>query len=217
MIHLGLIGNVLSVIGADVKAALPAALAYAQPTSETTPLSTRVSREARLRQMVDQYMDFVGRVLRNAGTISTLKSYSSPACRAVSTPPVTNIVFSTFINLISLPRKSWVFVQNRLHIALLCGGAGIVFGLVESAAYVWLYAPDHPDWYPWFRFTVPVGLHAIASFTVGLGLDWRVVEWVNQGTRLPRRTRNSYIAGVLIHATYNTAAAILALSGVFDF
>jgi RNA polymerase sigma-70 factor (ECF subfamily) len=68
VIHLGLIGNVLSVIGADVKAALPAALAYAQPTSETTPLSSRVPREARLRQLVDQYMDFVGRVLRNAGT-----------------------------------------------------------------------------------------------------------------------------------------------------
>ncbi len=70
VIHFGLLGNVLSVIGADVKAALPATLAYSQPTiePETPPLTSRVPREARLRQMVDSYMDFVARVLRNAGT-----------------------------------------------------------------------------------------------------------------------------------------------------
>ena len=112
----------------------------------------------------------------------------------------------------------WPFAMaNRFYVACLCGLAGIVFGLLESAIYVWLYVPDHPDWFPLFRFTVPILLHATASFTVGLGLNRGVVEWVNAGTRMPRRSRNFYIAGVLIHATYNTIAVALAIGGVFDF
>jgi hypothetical protein len=106
---------------------------------------------------------------------------------------------------------------SRLYRASLCAGAGIVFGLIESAVYVWIYAPEHPDWYPVFRFTVPVTLHSVASFTVGLGLDWRVPEWVSHGTPLPGRARNFYFAGVTIHAVYNTSAVVLALLGVFDF
>jgi RsiW-degrading membrane proteinase PrsW (M82 family) len=108
-------------------------------------------------------------------------------------------------------------LTNRLYRAALCASAGLVFGLIESAVYVWIYATDAPDWYPVFRFTVPVSLHMIASFTVGLGLDRAIVRWVNHGGRLPRKTRNFYFGGVAIHAIYNTTAVILALSGVFDF
>ncbi len=118
-----------------------------------------------------------------------------------------------YLSLLRWPRA----LESRLYRAILCAGAGTVFGLIESAVYVYVYAPGHPDWYPLFRFTIPVALHTIASFTVGLGLDWRVLEWVNRGTRLPKRTRNFYIAGVGIHAAYNTAAVIMAILGVLDF
>jgi RsiW-degrading membrane proteinase PrsW (M82 family) len=118
-----------------------------------------------------------------------------------------------FLALACWPRA----LESRLYRALLCAGAGAVFGLVESAVYVWVYAPDHPDWYPAFRFTIPVFLHALASFTVGLGLDWRVVDWVNHGTRLPKRARNFYFAGVTMHSIYNTTAVVLVFAGVFDF
>jgi RsiW-degrading membrane proteinase PrsW (M82 family) len=118
-----------------------------------------------------------------------------------------------FLALVRWPRA----MGSRLYRALLCAGAGVVFGLIESAVYVFVYAPDHPDWYPAFRFTIPVALHALASFTVGLGLDWRVPEWVNHGTKPPKRARNFYFAGVTMHATYNTLAVVLTFAGVFDF
>jgi RsiW-degrading membrane proteinase PrsW (M82 family) len=118
-----------------------------------------------------------------------------------------------FLSLVRWPRA----MTSRLYRALLCAGAGAVFGLIESAVYVFVYAPDHPDWYPAFRFTIPVFLHALASFVVGLGLDHRVVDWVNHGSRLPRRARNFYFAGVTMHATYNTLAVVLTFAGVFDF
>jgi RsiW-degrading membrane proteinase PrsW (M82 family) len=118
-----------------------------------------------------------------------------------------------FLALVRWPQA----LGSRMYRALLCAGAAVVFGLIESVVYVYVYAPDHPDWYPLFRFTVPVMLHAAASFTVGLGIDRRLPEWVNHGTRLPKRTRNFYLAGVGIHAVYNTGATVLALFGVFDF
>jgi hypothetical protein len=108
-------------------------------------------------------------------------------------------------------------LTNRLYVALLCAGAGIVFGLVESTMYVFVYATDQGDWYPYFRYTIPVALHGIASFTVGLGLDRTIVDWVNRGAPFPKRTRRFYLAGVTIHGIYNSTAVILAVSGVLDF
>ena len=117
-----------------------------------------------------------------------------------------------FLALVRWPRA----LTNRLYRAVLCAGAGLVFGLIESTLYVLIYADDAPDWFPIFRFTVPVTLHMVASFTVGLGLNYRITEWVNRGTKLPTRTIVFYALGVGIHAVYNTIAVILSLSGVFD-
>lgn len=118
-----------------------------------------------------------------------------------------------FLSMVRWPRA----LTNRLYVALLCAGAGTVFGLIESAIYIWVYVDDAPDWFPLFRFTVPVAMHALASFTVGLGLSRGVVDWVNHGTRLPKRARNFYFAGVGLHALYNTSAVILYVSGITDY
>jgi hypothetical protein len=92
-----------------------------------------------------------------------------------------------------------------------------VFGYIESAVYVFIYVPDHPEWYEWFRFTVNPAGHALFSFVVGLGLDRGVVDWATTGAKLSRRTVNFYMAGAGLHAAFNTAAVILALADVFDF
>jgi RsiW-degrading membrane proteinase PrsW (M82 family) len=108
-------------------------------------------------------------------------------------------------------------LHNRLYVALLCAGAGIVFGLIESSMYVFVYERDQGASYTYFRYTIPVAVHALASFTVGLGLDRRIVEWVNRGIRIPARTRRFYLGGVTIHAVYNTMVTILYLFGVLEF
>jgi hypothetical protein len=107
-------------------------------------------------------------------------------------------------------------MTSRLYRAVLCGLAGAVFGFIESTLYVIAFADDAPAWFPEFRFTVPVAMHTIASYTVGLGLSAAVVDWVNRGGKLPREARNHYFAGVAIHATYNALAVALSLAGVFD-
>ncbi|HVP06119.1 MAG TPA: PrsW family glutamic-type intramembrane protease [Dehalococcoidia bacterium] len=108
-------------------------------------------------------------------------------------------------------------LRNRLYVAILCACAGIVFGLVESTIYVFVYARDQGASYTLFRYTVPVAIHGIASFTVGLGMSRGVVEWVNRGAPVPPRARRFYLAGVTIHGTYNIVVTILYVVGVLQF
>ncbi len=63
---------------------------------------------------------------------------------------------------------------------------------------------------------MPVALHATASFIVGLGLTYAVVNWVNGRGKLPKSSRNFYLAGVLLHAVYNTSVVILSVAGVIN-
>ncbi|MDO8613235.1 MAG: PrsW family glutamic-type intramembrane protease [Dehalococcoidia bacterium] len=118
-----------------------------------------------------------------------------------------------FLALVRWPQA----LRGQLYRALLCAGAGVVFGLLESLVYVTIYAPDHPDWYVPFRFSVPVAMHAGASYVVGLGVGAGVVDWVNGRGPLPKTSRNYYVAGVAIHALYNLTAVTLALAGPLDF
>ncbi len=108
-------------------------------------------------------------------------------------------------------------LTNQLYVAVLCAISGLVFGLLESAMYVLVYAPDESASYAYFRFTIPVAMHMLASFVVGLGLTHAVVRWVSRAQPLPKRSRNFYLAGVTIHAIYNTTAVALELSGVLNF
>lgn len=107
-------------------------------------------------------------------------------------------------------------LRNRLFVACLCAVSGVIFGLIESWVYVNIYVDDPSDAYRTFRYTVPVTLHAVASFIVGLGVTRAVVDWVDGRRPLPKSTRNFYIAGVVLHSVYNTGAVVLWLTGVFD-
>jgi hypothetical protein len=107
-------------------------------------------------------------------------------------------------------------LRGQLHTAMLTALAGVTFGLIESVIYVTLYYPEGGDGYVLFRFTIPVGLHAIASLVVGLGLSRSLIDWANGQVPLPKSARNFYIAGVLIHAIYNTSAVVVGYPGAFD-
>jgi RsiW-degrading membrane proteinase PrsW (M82 family) len=108
-------------------------------------------------------------------------------------------------------------LRNQLYIALLCAAAGLIFGILEAIVYLYVYVPDHSARFKLYRLTIPLALHAVASYTVGLGLDRRIVGVVNRGDPLPKRTRNFYLAGVGLHAAFNTGVTILSVAGFVDF
>lgn len=107
-------------------------------------------------------------------------------------------------------------LRGQLHTALLAALAGLSFGVIEAVVYVTLYVPDPPAWFVTYRFTVPLFLHATASFIVGLGINRGLLDWARAGSPLPKATRNFYLAGIGLHATFNTVATALVLAGVFD-
>ena len=108
-------------------------------------------------------------------------------------------------------------LTSQIFTALLCALSGVVFGVIESFVYVTLYVEDPSDEFVVFRFSVPLGLHATCSFLVGLGLNQQVIDWAAGRSKLPRASRNFFIAAVALHAAYNTMAVILSLSGILDF
>ncbi|HEX5368218.1 MAG TPA: PrsW family glutamic-type intramembrane protease, partial [Dehalococcoidia bacterium] len=106
---------------------------------------------------------------------------------------------------------------GRLHTATLTAISGLCFGLIESYVYVHVYNPGGSADYRLFRYTVPVAMHVIGSFVVGLGLNRSLIDWAAGRSGLSKSTRNFYLAGVLLHITYNVTVAALVLTGVLSF
>ncbi len=95
-------------------------------------------------------------------------------------------------------------LRGQLHTAFLASMAGLSFGVAEAVVYVTLYVPDAPAWFVAYRFTLPLFLHATASFIVGLGINPGLLDWASRGAPLPKATRNFYLAGIGLHAVFNT-------------
>lgn len=106
---------------------------------------------------------------------------------------------------------------GRVHIATLAAISGLCFGLIESYFYTTYYYPEGGAAYELFRFTVPVTMHGLASFIVGLGLSRGIIDWAAGRGEFPKATRNFYIAAVLLHAIYNTTVVALDFAGVLEF
>ena len=60
---------------------------------------------------------------------------------------------------------------------------------VEAVVYVTVYVPDASDWFLTYRFTIPLLLHATASFIVGLGINESLLAWAKGGSPFPKATR----------------------------
>ena len=107
-------------------------------------------------------------------------------------------------------------LRGQLYTALLAAVAGLSFGVIEAVVYVTLYVPDPPAWFVTYRFAVGPALHATASFIVGLGINRGLLDWARAGSPLPKATRNFYLAGIGLHAAFNTVAFALVLSDVIN-
>jgi RsiW-degrading membrane proteinase PrsW (M82 family) len=144
-----------------------------------------------------------------------LRAGLSPLIIFVGAPVIEEIVKPMGIYILV---ARWPYVITRQPgIALLAALSGLTFGLLESLIYVTLYVPDHPDWFPVFRFTVPVAMHTLASFIAGLGITVALIGWAYGKNRLPRASVIAFAAAILLHAVYNITAVSLEVAGVFDF
>ena len=115
-----------------------------------------------------------------------------------------------YLLLLRWPR----LLRGQLHIAILAALSGIAFGVIESLLYVTLYASDPGEWFVIYRFTIPLCVHTLASFTFGLGINQRVVDWAAGRAPFPRTSRNAFLAAFATHGVFNALAFGLALGGV---
>jgi len=107
-------------------------------------------------------------------------------------------------------------LRGQLYTAALAGLAGLVFGVLESLVYVKLYVSNPSDAFVVYRFTVPLALHAVGSFLVGLGINSGVLAWAKGEAAMPKAGRNLFITAVTLHAVFNITGFVLAVSGLVD-
>lgn len=108
-------------------------------------------------------------------------------------------------------------VRGRLHAALLAAVAGLTFGLIESAAFVTIAADEPTRTFVIYRFSLPLVLHATASFIAGTGIGPGLIAWARTGAHLPRAAVRGFGAAIALHALYNTVVVALERSGVTGF
>jgi RsiW-degrading membrane proteinase PrsW (M82 family) len=116
-----------------------------------------------------------------------------------------------YIMLVRWPR----LLRGQLHTALLAALSGLAFGVVEALVYVKVYVSNPPDWFVTYRFTLPLIVHCAGSFIVGLGINEGLLSWARGSARLPRKTRNLYLAAIGLHAAFNIVTTALVIAGVF--
>ena len=104
-------------------------------------------------------------------------------------------------------------LRNRACTATLSAIAGIAFGLVESTIYVTVYAPEHSQAYLLFRFTVPVMLHAVASFVFGMGINRQLLLPLTGSGSFRASNWVFFLCAIVIHSSYNVVVTVL---GVLD-
>jgi RsiW-degrading membrane proteinase PrsW (M82 family) len=178
------------------------------PTSSAAPAYQYLL--AFLMAVIGGALGIIGAIFQEAQTTATyllLPFLGAPIVEEALKPA------GLYLTLLWCPRA----LNNQLFTAILCSISGLVFGVIESLVYVTVYVEDPSDGFILYRFTVTLALHAIASFVVGLGINHRILDWAAGRSKLPKASRNFYIAGVAIHAIYNTTAVILSIAGVLDF
>ncbi len=173
-------------------------------------VSTGASLSMRL-QVLAVGMAVAGGLLGVVGSIEREVQSSSMLGAAVIEEAVKPA--GIYILLIHWP----LVLRGQLHTAALTALSGLCFGLVEAVVYVTLYFPEGGSDFVLFRFTVPLVLHTVASFIVGLGLNRGLIEWASGRGKLPRSTRNCFLVGMGLHEVYNVSVFVLALVGLLSF
>jgi len=99
-------------------------------------------------------------------------------------------------------------LNNRAFTALLSALAGLTFGLIESTIYMTVYFPDHTQEELVIRYTVPVMIHAMASFTYGLGINQELLASIKRGGPFHFSNWFFFLSAIVIHGAYNIAVSI---------
>ncbi|MBI3743514.1 MAG: PrsW family intramembrane metalloprotease [Chloroflexi bacterium] len=108
-------------------------------------------------------------------------------------------------------------LRSQRFTAMLSGLSGLVFGLVESTIYVFVYISQPGHGIIIFRYTVDVALHTVCSFIVGLGINQRLIDSAEGKVPFLDGSRRYYITAIAIHAVFNITVTVLSLTDTWNF
>lgn len=111
----------------------------------------------------------------------------------------------------------WPHILNsQLYTAGLSALSGFSFAIVESTVYVNLYVPQHSTEFVVYRYSVPLVMHTLTSFIIGLGVNQRLLASLRGEIPLLEGSRRFFITSIVLHALFNVVATVLAAVGILD-
>jgi RsiW-degrading membrane proteinase PrsW (M82 family) len=93
--------------------------------------------------------------------------------------------------------------RGRLYTALLAALGGLSFAIVENLFYLELYYPEYSRALLMFRYTWPLGMHAVTSFIVGFGVNDRLFRSVRGEIPFLRGNWVFFITPMVMHSAFN--------------
>jgi hypothetical protein len=98
------------------------------------------------------------------------------------------------------------------------GGTGRAgFRRYRKTIYLFIYFPEHTAELVVWRYTIALGMHVIASFIVGFGINGRLLASVKGELPLMQGNLKFFAGGISLHSLYNITATVLVGSGIISF
>lgn len=156
-----------------------------------------------------------GGVLGILGAIEAEIAGSSLLLPAVWAPVIEELAkpLGVYIILARWPATLGIHgtLGSKLLTAMFACFGGIAFALVESTVYMNVYFRDHTQSDLVFRYTVPVAIHALASFVFGLGICREAFVPRTASGRPPWAQWGFFAAAMGIHSVYNITVTVLGI------
>ena len=141
----------------------------------------------------------------------SLETGKTAATGIVCFAPVVEEIGKTFIPLLTLERKPWLFSGGAAILAV-CLLSGLLFAASENLLYLHVYLQAPSTGIILWRWIVCTLLHVICCGISGTGLAkvWRAASKAKSCGRI-ETAYPWYLAAILVHGIYNAAAILFAV------
>ncbi|MDY6912248.1 MAG: PrsW family glutamic-type intramembrane protease [Chloroflexota bacterium] len=100
-------------------------------------------------------------------------------------------------------------LPNQKYIAFLAALAGLSFALIENLLYLEVFFPEHNHAMVVWRYSVCILVHVSCSYTVGFGINQKLIAWVRGEVPFLQGNRRFFFIPMAVHSLYNISAFLI--------
>jgi len=142
-----------------------------------------------------------GGILGVFGAIFQEIFYGSILGVFIAGPMIEEVMKPTGVYLLFILKRD--ACKGRVHTALLAALGGVTFALVENFFYLRVYFPEHSHAIVVVRYTWALGLHTVASFIVGFGINENLIRSIKGDIPFLKGNWRFFVIPMVLHSAFN--------------